>query len=631
MDFTWTGSPAAGVQADNFSVQWMGQVQPPVSGDYVFRTESDEGVRLWVNNVLVIDHWTGHTTATDNSAPIPLVANVLYSIRLELFDGTGSATARLLWTPPGGALQVIPQVRLFPAPPLNQPPLVNAGTDQTITLPNTAQLIGTASDDGQPNPPGTLTYTWSKISGREESENVVVFSNPNSLSTTVTFPASDVYVLRLTVSDGALTSSDDVVVTVNPAPNGGGTGLQGQYFNDPNGTTHFSTLVLSRIDPTVNFDWGIGAAGPGLQLDNFSVRWTGKVQAVIAGSYVFSTSADDGVRLWINGQLVIDNWVDQPETLRDSAPITLVAGQLYDVRMEFYDHEEDAIARLMWAYPGQTRTAIPQSQLYPPTGQANRCRRSVPERIGRSRCRRARRSRAPRATTDYRILPVALALTWSKISGPGTVTFSAPSALMTNASFSIAGVYVVRLTASDGALAASDDVTVVVNPSPNLAPTVNAGPDQAITLPATVILFGTAIDDGQPNPPSIVTTTWSVVSGPGPVTFTNAAALSTSASFPTAGVYTLRLTASDGLLSSADDVVITVAAAGSGGTGLTGQYYSSVSFGSLLLTRLDPTVDFDWARGSPGTPVPTDNFSVQVDGIGASAGIGQLHLRDGLG
>ena len=87
---------------------------------------------------------------------------------------------------------------------------------------------------------------------------------------------------------------------------------------------------------------------------------------------MFSTSADDGVRLWIGSQLVIDDWVNHAETLRNSAPVTLQAGQLYDIRLEFFDHDEDAIVRLLWSYPGQTQTAIPQSQLYPPTGPPNR-------------------------------------------------------------------------------------------------------------------------------------------------------------------------------------------------------------------------------------------------------------------
>jgi len=96
----------------------------------------------------------------------------------------------------------------------NQAPVVNAGADQVITLPSSANLTGAASDDGRPNPPGVLTTTWSPVSG----PGTVSFSNPSALNSTATFSASGAYVLRLTVSDGALAASDDVAVTVNPAP-----------------------------------------------------------------------------------------------------------------------------------------------------------------------------------------------------------------------------------------------------------------------------------------------------------------------------------------------------------------------------------------------------------------------------
>ena len=146
--------------------------------------------------------------------------------------------------------------------------------------------------------------------------------------------------------------------------------------------------------------------------------------------------------------------------------------------------------------------------------------------------------------------PGAVTTTWSKVSGPGTVTFGNANAVDTTASFSVAGSYVLRLTASDSALQASDDISVTVNSAgaTNQAPSVNAGPDQTITLPGLANLDGTVSDDGLPNPPGAVTTTWSKVSGPGTVTFGNANAVDTTASFSPAGSYVLRLTANDSAL-----------------------------------------------------------------------------------
>src|SRR5438876_5375003 len=112
---------------------------------------------------------------------------------------------------PSAHAQLLPP--LLPVPLANQAPVVNAGADQVITLPSIANLTGAAIDDGQPNPPGALTTTWSQVSG----PGTVSFSNASALNSTATFSASGAYVLRLTVSDGALAVSDDVAVTVNPA------------------------------------------------------------------------------------------------------------------------------------------------------------------------------------------------------------------------------------------------------------------------------------------------------------------------------------------------------------------------------------------------------------------------------
>ena len=243
----------------------------------------------------------------------------------------------------------------------NQAPTVSAGTDQTVTLPNAAVLTGTATDDGLPNPPAAMTYTWSVSSG----PGTVTFSAPGALSTTASFSTSGSYVLRLAASDGALTSSDLVGVTVNPAP-GAGTGLTGQYYNDPGTGPTLTTLAHTRTDATVDFDWGSASPVPGVvQANNFSVRWSGQVQAPVSGNYVFSTATDDGVRLWINGVLRIDNWSDRAPKTNTSAPIALVAGQKYAIVMEYYERTKNATARLRWSYPGQSTQVIPQPRLFP--------------------------------------------------------------------------------------------------------------------------------------------------------------------------------------------------------------------------------------------------------------------------
>ena len=145
------------------------------------------------------------------------------------------------------------------------------------------------------------------------------------------------------------------------------------------------------------------------------------------------------------------------------------------------------------------------------------------------------------------------------VSGVGTVTFANPAARATSATFSAAGTYTLRLTASDSALSASDTVVVIVNPAPvNQPPVVNAGPESDDHAAGHGELVGTATDE-RPTQPAREPD-HDLVEGQrsGTVTFGNASARATTATFSLAGSYTLRLTASDSALSTLDDIVITV-------------------------------------------------------------------------
>jgi len=90
----------------------VGTVQPPASGTYTFFTESDDGVRLWVNGQQLVNNWTDHSR-TENSGVISLTGGVKYAIRMEFYERGGDAVARLLWSGPSTAKAVIPQTALF--------------------------------------------------------------------------------------------------------------------------------------------------------------------------------------------------------------------------------------------------------------------------------------------------------------------------------------------------------------------------------------------------------------------------------------------------------------------------------------------------------------------------------------
>jgi hypothetical protein len=139
-------------------------------------------------------------------------------------------------------------------------------------------------------------------------------------------------------------------------------GLLGDYYQDPGDGTFFNTLVFSRTDATVNFNFGTGSPGTGVGIDDFSIRWTGQVTAPVTGEYIFTTESDDGARLWVSGQQIVDSFVDQGPT-KHSGKIFLIAGGVYDIRMDYYENGGGAVARLFWTRPGQSEEIIPMANL----------------------------------------------------------------------------------------------------------------------------------------------------------------------------------------------------------------------------------------------------------------------------
>ncbi len=144
---------------------------------------------------------------------------------------------------------------------------------------------------------------------------------------------------------------------------GAGTGLTADYYSDAN----LTNLAATRTDATVNFDWAGASPAPSVAANNFSVRWTGEVQAQYSETYTFFTQSTHGVRLWVNGQLIINDWTNHPLT-EDSATVALQAGQTYSISMEYSQTTGDDTARLLWSSPSTPKQIIPASQLYPGGG-----------------------------------------------------------------------------------------------------------------------------------------------------------------------------------------------------------------------------------------------------------------------
>ncbi len=383
----------------------------------------------------------------------------------------------------------------------NQAPTANAGADQTITLPSQASISGTASDDGLPTP-ASLSYTWTKVSG----SGIVTFVNDKSLNTSVSFSAAGTYVLRLTASDSVLSTSDDITIIVNPAP-----------------PVNQAPTVNAGADQTITLPSQASISGTasddGLPTPaSLSYSWT-----KVSGSGIVTFANDKSL----------------------NTSVTFSAAGTYVLRLTVTDS-------LLSTSDDITITVNPA----PPVNQAPTANAGADQTITLP----SQASISGTASDDSLPTPASLSYTWTKVSGPGIVTFANDKSLNTSVTFSAAGIYVLRLTVTDSLLSTSDDITITVNPAPpvNQAPTVNAGADQTITLPSQASISGTASDD---DPTASLTYLWTKVSGPGTVAFSNEKALNTSVTFSAAGTYVLNLTANDGNSSGSDDITIKVAAA----------------------------------------------------------------------
>ncbi len=141
---------------------------------------------------------------------------------------------------------------------------------------------------------------------------------------------------------------------------GSGSGLRGDYYAD----AAFIRLAATRIDANIRFDWAGSPLDP-VPEDHFSVRWSGQLQPRVTGQHLFTLRAADGVRLWVDGQALIDTW-NRPDIADQRGTILLEAGRRYDVRIDYLDLDRAGEITWWWEALGQVKEVVPASQLYPP-------------------------------------------------------------------------------------------------------------------------------------------------------------------------------------------------------------------------------------------------------------------------
>jgi alpha-L-fucosidase len=130
-------------------------------------------------------------------------------------------------------------------------------------------------------------------------------------------------------------------------------------------------VTLERVDPKIDFDWVRNTPGAPIKEDDFNVTWTGYIQTEFTESHTFEAEADDGIRVWVNDRLILDQWGDGTEPLEVSpltpadGSIRLAAGRKYPIRVEYREGRQNASVHLYWRSPSRAeREIIPTSALF---------------------------------------------------------------------------------------------------------------------------------------------------------------------------------------------------------------------------------------------------------------------------
>ena len=358
VNFEWgMGGPTPNFPTDNFSVQWTRNLNFE-GGNYRFVIRVDDGARLWVDDRLLIDQW-------HDSGPMTYAAEVYlnpggHKVRLDYFERIGWAVCQLQW-----------QRLEANYPDWKGEYFSNPNVSGSPVLARNDPWIDFKWGEGSPGP-GVPADDFSARWTRDLS-----------------FGAGD-YRFYVAVKDGVRLwidnqlvmdqwhDSDPVTYATDRSLGAGNHNLRMQYYNRSGAaeahlwweraqTTYpdwkgeyFSnkklqgTPVLVKNDPAIDFDWGTDSPADEVPSNDFSVRWTRQQKFDKSGPYSFYARVNDGMRLWVDDELVIDQWNDG--ATRVVSGTRDISKGTHDIRVEYYDKSDTALINLWWGLQGATVT-----------------------------------------------------------------------------------------------------------------------------------------------------------------------------------------------------------------------------------------------------------------------------------
>jgi hypothetical protein len=332
--------------SQRFASRLEGRLYARDPGDHELGIESDDGGRLFVDGRLVASAPGLHpkTRATGHV----LLVQGWHDVAIDYFQNRGGADLVLLRAPPEGTLEVCPRALLAPPPAIArlQAPYVSDVAPRTAATGDRVRISGDALES-----PGF-------------EPRVLVDGQP--LTVLAAAPGTVLVEVPPNVSSGQL------VVKVGPFQSAPvafevtGHGLKAEYWRFPDGPFVMPAFVVppdhARNDPNVDFAEDAAFKLP-FEPDHFAARWTGDLVAPVDGTYELVVGADDGMRLRVDGRVVVED--DSLHAYREQVGSAVLNAGRHSLELTFFQNEGAARCRLLWTVPGAKRAVVPSGALVP--------------------------------------------------------------------------------------------------------------------------------------------------------------------------------------------------------------------------------------------------------------------------